>query len=109
MGDGNLPPVVEAVVLVVAVGVVLVGSVVAHVVVVVHVLCVLLCVMVSLDLVGLVETLGLGQLVDLSTGETSEDGLGGTVADGLACWVGRWWLACIVLSEKSGADIGSRA
>lgn len=93
----------------VAARVVLVGLVVTNVVVVVHLLGVLLGMVVSLDLVSLVETLGLGQLVDLSTGETSEDGLGGTVADGLACWVGRWWLACIVLSEKSGADIGSRA
>lgn len=98
MGDGNLPPVVEAVVLVVAVGVVLVGSVVAHVVVVVHVLCVLLCVMVSLDLVGLVETLGLGQLVDLSTGETSQDGLGRAVADVFAFF----WLKMVVSFEYAG-------
>lgn len=70
----------------VAVGVVLVSTVVANVVLVVHMFGVLLCVVVSLDLIGLVHTLGLGELVDLSTGETGQEFLGGTVADGLACF-----------------------
>lgn len=70
----------------VAVGVVLVSTLVANVVLVVHMFGVLLCVVVSLDPIGLVQTLGLGELVDLSTGETGQEFLGSTVADGLACF-----------------------
>lgn len=69
----------------VAVGVVLVSTVAPDVVVVVQVLRVLLSVVMGLDLVGLVKALGLGESVDLRADETSEDLLGGTVADVLAC------------------------
>lgn len=65
--------------------VVLLGTVALNVVLIVHVLSVLLSVVVGLDLVGLVETLGLSELVDLGTGETGEDLLGGGVGDVLAC------------------------
>lgn len=69
----------------VAVGVVLVGTVAVNVVVVVHVLSVLLGVVVGLDLVDLVETLGLGELVGFGTDETSDDLLRSGVGDILAC------------------------
>lgn len=75
----------EALVLAVAVGVVLVRTVAPDVVVIVHVVCILLRVVVGLDLVGLVHTLGLSELVDLGTGNTSKDLLCGGVVDGLAC------------------------
>lgn len=65
--------------------VVLLGTVALNVVLIVHVLGVLLSVVVGLDLVGLVETLGLSELVDFGTGETGEELLGGGVGDGLAC------------------------
>lgn len=65
--------------------VVLLGTVALNVVLIVHVLSVLLSVVVGLDLVGLVETLGLSELVDLGTGETGEELLCGGVGDGLAC------------------------
>ena len=65
--------------------VVLLGTVALNVVLIVHVLSVLLSVVVGLDLVGLVETLGLSELVDLGAGETGEELLGGGVGDGLAC------------------------
>lgn len=78
----------------VAVWVVLVGTVAVNVVVVVQVLSVLLGVVVGLDLVGLVETLGLGELVDFRTGETGEDLLGGGVGNVLACG-GRLSQCCV--------------
>lgn len=71
--------------LAVAVGVVLARTVTLDVVVVVHVVCVLLRVVLGLDLVGLVHTLGLSELVDLGTSKASQDLLGGGVVDGLAC------------------------
>lgn len=66
-------------------GVVLLSTMPLNVVLIVHVLSVLLSVVVGLDLVGLVETLGLSELVDLGAGETGEELLGGGVGDGLAC------------------------
>ena len=77
----------EALVLAVAVGVVLVRTVAPDVVFIVHFVGVLLRVVVGLDLVGLVQTLGLSELVGLGTGNTSQDLLGGGVADVLACRV----------------------
>lgn len=69
----------------VAVEVVLIRTVAPDVVVVVQVLRVLLSVVMGLDLVGLVKTLGLGESVDLRANDTDEELLGGTVADVLAC------------------------
>lgn len=69
----------------VAVGVVLVRTVAPDVVVIVHVVCVLLRVVVGLDLVGLVQTLSLSELVGFGTDNTSQELLSGGVVDGLAC------------------------
>ena len=69
----------------VAVRVVLVDAVATDVVLVVHGLGILLGVVVGLDLVGLVETLGLGELVDFATDKAGDEFLGKGVADGLAC------------------------
>lgn len=102
----DLPAVVEALVLVVAAGVVLVGPVMTNVVVVVHLLGVLLCVVVSLDLVGLVHALGLGELVDLGTGKTSQQGLGGTVADVLA-WLLSVWMDAWPIGLEYVCSVGT--
>lgn len=81
----SLPaPTSEAIVSSIAVRVILVRAVAANVVLIVHVLGVLLGVLVGLDLVDLVQALGLGKLVDLGAGESGEDFLGGGVAHGFA-------------------------
>jgi len=64
------------------VGVVLV---VLAVMLIIHLFGVLLCLMLSPLLVGKVHAFGLGELVDLGTGETGEELLGKGVVDGLAC------------------------
>lgn len=85
-GGNSLPAAgLEALVGAVAVGVVLVGTLAVDVVIVVQVLGVLLRLVVGLDLVGLVEALGLGESVDLRADNTGEDLLSGGVADSLAC------------------------
>ena len=54
------------------------------VVVIVHVFGILLGVLVGADLVDLIHTLGLGELVDLSTDEANKGLLGESVLDRLA-------------------------
>lgn len=74
----------EAAVSSVAAGVIFVRPMAAHVVVVIHVVRVLLRVLVGAHLVSLVQTLGLGELVDLGADNTGQEFLGGAVADVLA-------------------------
>jgi hypothetical protein len=64
--------------------VILVSALAALVVILVQVLSVLLGMVLGLLAVDEVETLGLGQLVDLSTGEANEELLGELVGHGLA-------------------------
>jgi hypothetical protein len=71
----------------VLVRVVLVGVLAVDVVLVVHLLSLLLCLALGLLLVEPVLALGLGELVDLGTGEASKDLLSELVGDGLA-WKG---------------------
>lgn len=80
---------VEALVTAVTARVVLLGAVALDVVVVIHGLGVLLGVVMGLDLVGLVQALGLGELVNLSTDETGDRLLRECVLDRLACYT-RW-------------------
>lgn len=91
----------EAVRSTVLVGVVLVGTLSLNVVLIIHVLCTLFGMSSGLDRVVLVHSLGLDELVDLSTDEASEEFLGELVGNGFA-WEAsvlnsnvmesrRWW------------------
>jgi hypothetical protein len=70
---------------VILVGIVLIRTVVVDVVLIVHALCILLCLALCLLPVEPVLALGLGELVDLSTGESSEQLLCELVGYRLAC------------------------
>lgn len=78
--------------------VILVSTLSTDVVLLVEVLGVLLGVVLSLLAVDEVETLGLSQLVDLSTSEPDEELLGELMADGLAL------LPLVVLKQLEGTE-----
>ena len=70
---------------IILVRVIVVGTLAIDVVLVVHVLGILLGLAVGLLSVPLVHTLGLGELVDFTTDNASQEFLGESVGDGLAC------------------------
>jgi hypothetical protein len=77
--------------------IVLIGTVSLDVVLVVHVLNVLPGVVLGLLTVDKVHSLGLGELVNLSTGEADEELLGELVGDWLSCtFVQYMFKRCIV-------------
>lgn len=66
-------------------GIVFRSAVAANVMVIIHLVTVLLGVLASAQLVGLIHSLGLGQLVDLGANKAGKNLLGEGVADRLAC------------------------
>jgi hypothetical protein len=70
--------------------IILIGTLSLDVVLIIHVLDVLLGVVLGLLAVDKVHALGLGKLVNLSTGNTDKELLGELMGDGLACDVSDW-------------------